>query len=189
MAKQYYDGPAPCQGCGRPGSLVTRLTRDCLCKDCQRRIELGSLVEKDLEVSSFGSIKEFITALLPNNFALNDNIEDAMVKFFKAFNCPSGLYAYGTKRLLHCNYDYQTHAIVLPTFLFDAASALCQTFHEEGLKIAEQRRNLQSEAEQQLNEKRNKIYNEGVAYGRKLLFQLNNDEISLKEFEADIKKY
>ena len=112
-----------------------------------------------------------------------------MIKFFKAFNCPSGLYSSGQKRLLKINYDYNSHHIVLPDFLVNAASALCQTFHEEGDKIETQRRNLHSEAEQQLNEERNKIYNEGVAYGRKLLFQLNNGEISLKEFEVDVKKY
>ena len=189
MAKQYYDGPVPCPGCGRPGSLVTRLTRDRLCRDCQRRLELGTLVEKDLTLTEFGTFEEFVHAMLPGHFAWNSKIEYAMIKFFKAFNCPSGLYSSGQERLLKINYDYNTHHIVLPDFLVNAASALCQTFHEEGNKIEEQRRNLHSEAEQQLNEERNKIYNEGVAYGRKLLFQLNNGEISLKEFEADVKKY
>lgn len=189
MAKLYYDGPVPCQGCGRPGSLEPRKTRDCLCKDCQRRLEIGTLVEKDLTLTEFGTIKEFVHAMLPNRFTWNSKIEYAMVDFFRAFNCPSGLYASGQERLLKINYDYNTHHFVLPEFLVNAASALCQTFHEEGNKIEEQRRNLRSEAEQQLNEERNKIYNEGVAYGRKLLFQLNNDEISLKDFESDVKKY
>lgn len=189
MAKKYYDGEAPCEGCGRPGTLVTRLTKDCLCEDCQRRLELGTLVEKDLTLTEFGSIKEFVDVMLPNRFTWNSKIEYAMVKFFRAFNCPSGLYSTGQKRLLKINYDYNTHHIVLPEFLVNAASDLCQTFHEEGNKIEEQRRNLRSEAEQLLNEERNKIFNEGVAYGRNLLLQLNNGEISLKEFESDVKKY
>lgn len=189
MAKQYYDGPVPCQGCGRPTTLVTRLTRDCLCKDCQRRMELGAQVEKDLTLTEFGTIEEFVHTMLPHRFTWNSRIEYAMVDFFRAFNCPSGLYSSGQHRLLKINYDYNTHHIVLPKFLVDAASALCQVFHEEGNNVEEQRRNLRSEAQQQLNDERNRIYNEGVAYGRKLLFQLNNNEVSLKEFEADVKKY
>lgn len=189
MAKHFYDGSAPCPGCGRPGSIVSRLTKDSLCRDCQRRLELGTLVEKDLTVSEFGLIKEFVHAILPNRFTWNSKIECAMVDFFRAFNCPSVSYSSGMERLLKINYDYNTHHIVLPDFLVNAASALCQTFHEEGNKIEEQRRNLHSEAMQQLNDERNKIYNEGVAHGRKLLFQLNNNEISLKDFEADVKKF
>ena len=190
MAKHFYDGPVPCAGCGRPGSLVSRLTKDSLCKDCQRQLELGALVEKDLTLVQFGSFEDFVHVELPQHFAYHGDITYAMVKFFKSFNCPSGLYASGgVQRLLHINYDYGSHVLVLPKILVDAASELCQTIHEVGQKIAEQRRNLHSEAEQQLNEERNKIYNEGVAYGRKLLFQLNNDEISLKDFEAEVKKY
>lgn len=189
MAKQYYDGQAPCLGCGRPGTLASRLTKDCLCKDCQRRLELGTLIEKDFTLTQFGTLEEFVIAMLPGKVTWNDNIEHALVKFFKAFNCPSGIYAHGMQRLLNIHFDYSSHNFVIPKFLFDAASNLCQTFHKEGEKIAEQRRNLRSEAEQQLNDERNKIYNEGVAYGRKLLFQLNNNEISLKEFEAEVKKY
>lgn len=190
MAKHFYDGSAPCPGCGRPGSIVSRLTKDSLCRDCQRRLELGTLAEKDMTVTTFGTIKDFVNIGLSRNFALNSNIEYAMVKFFNAFNSPSSLYATNSgQRLLKINFDYSARNIVLPKFLLDAASELCQTFHEEGSKIAEQRRNLRSEAEQQLNDERNKIYNEGVAHGRKLLFQLNNNEISLKDFEADVKKF
>lgn len=189
MAKNYYDGPVSCQGCGRPGSLEVRRTRDCLCGDCQRRLELGTLVEKDMTLTEYGSIEEFVHTMLPHRFTWNSRIEYAMVDFFRSFNCPSGLYSSGQHRLLKINYDCNTHHITLPKFLVDAASSLCQTFHEEGNNVEEQRRNLRSEAEQQLNEERNKIYNEGVAYGRKLLFHLNNGDIALKEFEAEVKKY
>lgn len=52
-----------------------------------------------------------------------------------------------------------------------------------------ERNRIPEQVEEQINKERNKIYNEGVAYGRNLLAQLNRGEIGLSEFDAIVDKY
>lgn len=49
MAKNYYDGAAPCEGCGRPGTLVTRLTKDGLYQELEPKEDCGDLMIVEYE--------------------------------------------------------------------------------------------------------------------------------------------
>ena len=45
---------------------------------------------------------------------------------------------------------------------------------------------MEFELDRQLEEQKDEIYNEGVAYGRTLLTQLNRGEISVNDFEKPV---
>jgi len=83
----------------------------------------------------------------------------------------------------------QPDAFVLPKITFNAARELCHAVEDAVNELCRERDNYQKELDAQLAEQKNDIYNEGVQYGRNLLFQLNNGEITADELNKRIKKY
>ena len=70
----------------------------------------------------------------------------------------------------------------LCTLLADACRSLKHdrnTFERETL----------NKCQEELNAQKDEIFNQGVSYGRNLLLQLNNGEISLKQFEQRVYKF
>ncbi|MDO4801928.1 MAG: hypothetical protein Q4A15_07150, partial [Prevotellaceae bacterium] len=48
---------------------------------------------------------------------------------------------------------------------------------------------LEKKKQDELREEKNKIFNEGVEYGRNLLFQLNRGEITAEDINKEIKMF
>ena len=71
----------------------------------------------------------------------------------------------------------------------EAIKELLKDLKAEFEETMHERNRIPQQVEEQLNRERNKIYNEGVAYGRNLLAQLNRGEIGLRDFEAIVEKF
>ena len=78
---------------------------------------------------------------------------------------------------------------VLPKVTFEAAKKLCHAVEGAVGELNRERDNYRKELDEQLRQQKNDIFNEGVAYGRNLLFQLNNGEITADEINKRINKY
>ena len=78
---------------------------------------------------------------------------------------------------------------ILPDVTFDAAKKLCGVIKELTEQLIEDRDSYKRELDAQLREQKNDIYNDGVQYGRNLLFQLNRGEITADEINKRINKY
>ena len=85
------------------------------------------------------------------------------------------------------------NTFVLPEVTFEAAKKLCGMLKEACWKLKREQEDYQRQLDQQnreyLNAEKNRIYNEGVLYGRSLLTQLNKGEIGVNEFEKFVEKY
>ena len=78
---------------------------------------------------------------------------------------------------------------VIPKVTFEAAKKLCYAVEDAVGELNREREAYKKRLDAELAEQKNDIYNEGVQYGRNLLFQLNRGEITVDELNKRIKKY
>lgn len=195
MAK-LYEGNAPCPGCGRTGEETPRASKYALCYDCAMALSIGRAIVKernldrnyyfmdDLRIGQMtwytipiSSVEKALDELL-KTFSQFDQRRVSIKEGFDASQLagrPDGVTA-------HDNF-------ILPDITFNAAKKLCETLKEVCWELKRDRDKYQKELNAKLNEERNHIYNEGVAHGRNLLFQLNNGEITAADINKEIKKY
>ena len=73
----------------------------------------------------------------------------------------------------------------IPTVVFNALKKAVIVVEEAAKEIREQRDAAFIAARTQVEKERDRIYNEGIAYGRNLLAQLNTGEITLEEINKN----
>ena len=78
---------------------------------------------------------------------------------------------------------------VIPKETLEIARELCKKLSETCNKLEYKKEHYKEELQKELNVQKDEIFNDGVKYGRNLLFQLNKGEITLDDFNKDIKKY
>lgn len=193
---KYYEGPAPCPGCGRTGEQVARRAKDALCHDCEEQLRIGRAIarERQLERNYYRLDDLIIAEMTWYTIPINEISRKVcrLLSTFSEFDSKNAV-SIGTVRdrqlagrLDACTVrDY----FVLPRVIFDAAKDLCQALKDACWDLQEQRRNYQKELDAQLAEQKNEIFNQGVARGRNLLMQLNRGEITIQEFEATQKRF
>lgn len=187
-----YKGKEPCQGCGRPGTEMYRNTKDCLCPDCQAAIEIGRTIikEKDLKRKHY-QLEDLKMAQITWYVIPIGEIETALIKLLESFSQFDKRYApYNQEHFGRFEPLTGSHKIVLPEITYNAAKELTEKIISFCWTLRKKEDNYKKELEEQLNNERNCIYNDGLAHGKKLLSQLNEGKITLEEFETTIiKKY
>lgn len=189
-----YTGKVPCPGCGRTGEEHARDSKDGLCRDCQAELEIGRALCKERD--------------LKRNWYKMDELCGGRLTFHSIHN--SELHA-RLKTLLGTFSEFQLANVgkwvdisrseatsgkdlfVLPEKTAEAAKELTESLYKIAWELDEDKRTyqekLKKEAAAELAEQKNQIYNEGIAYGRNLLMQLNNNEISADEFTRPVKRF
>lgn len=188
-----YKGKVPCLGCGRTGEEHPRFSKDGLCTECAEALEIGKalIAERNLERGSY-CLEELTKAFLTWYTISIDKIDRALRNLLSKFSKFDSQYAAGCthkaivgKFSATCGRD----VFVLPTETYEAAQELCKAIQDASYEIEQKRANYKKELDAQLADEKNKIFNEGVAYGRNLLIQLNNNEITPDEFAKPVKRY
>lgn len=182
MSLKYYDGKEPCPGCGRPGTEVTRHRKDGLCYDCQDLLALGRQLKAEKEKAT-----EYVNVTLHVNSCRNPKGNEAFYKFLSAISNEAAVANSWIDLLPQFGNNERRYKI--PKYMAEAIKELLKDLKAEFEETMHERNRIPQQVEEQLNRERNKIYNEGVAYGRNLLAQLNRGEIGLRDFEAIVEKF
>lgn len=192
---KYYEGSAPCLGCGRTGEQVARSAKDALCRDCQEQLRIGRAISQERQLERhYYKMDDLIVAELTwytIPVAEIDKKLRNLLRTFSVFDSRNANYASGNERCLAGRLEATTarDAFVLPRVTLDAAKELCGALKDACWDLKEQRENYRKELDAQLADQKNEIFNQGVARGRNLLLQLNSGEITLQEFQAVQKKF
>ena len=191
-----YKGNAPCLGCGKTGEEKPRHSKDSLCYDCIDLLNIGraTFQEKEREREIY-SMDDLMTAFMTWYAIPVPEIDHAMRDLLRTFSKFDQRYSGGAS--VHCDRMLAGAAdsctshdnFVLPKETFEAAKKLCQILKDTSWNLKRDRENYKKELQKQLANEKDAIFNEGVKYGRNLLFQLNNNEITPDQFVAPVKKY
>lgn len=195
MAK-LYEGSYPCPGCGRTGEETPRVSKNSLCYDCAMELSIGRAIvkERNLNRNHYNMDDLRIGQMTWYTISIS-SVESALYELLNTFsqfdqnrvNMKEGITA---SQLAGRIEGITAHkSFILPDITFNAAKKLCETLKNVCWELKRDRDNYKKELNAKLNEERNQIYNEGVAHGRNLLFQLNNGEITAAEINKEIKKY
>lgn len=182
-----YRGKQPCAGCGKTGEVNPRISKDCLCFDCQRDLKLGREVAKFYGVEhSTVTLKEL--SRVEMQWYKIPYIQTALQKFLESVSEFSLDYV---KRYANVPADNflvgepgsgtGSTKFVIPTKSIEAAKELCKAFEDKMWEVKRKEEGLRAEMKEELAKERDKIYNEGVRKGRNLLAQLNSGEITLND--------
>lgn len=192
---KYYEGSAPCPGCGRTGEQVARKAKDALCHDCQEQLRIGRAIAQERQLERHYYKMDDLIVAEPTWYTIPiDEIDKKLrnlLRTFSVFDSRNASYASGNERCLAGRLEATTarDAFVLPRVTLDAAKELCGALKDACWDLKEQRENYRKELDAQLADQKNEIFNQGVARGRNLLLQLNSGEITLQEFQAVQKKF
>lgn len=188
---RIYEGPEPCPGCGTPGTRRARLAKNQLCEDCKKALEIGATIVKERGLErNFYRMDDLTMAHITWYKVPIKEIEWALKGLLETFSQFDSRYA-DWNREYFGQMDPLTghHDFVLPKVTYDAAKVLTEKIMDFCWQLRREKEEYKKQLEAEVNEERNRIYNEGVAYGRNLLTQLNRGEIALSDFEATVKKY
>ena len=193
---KFYEGKAPCPGCGRTGKDVARTSKDSLCHDCKNALEIGKAIVKERNLDrNYYLMDDLRTAIMTWYTIPVREIDKALtdlLQTFSQFDSRHVVMKGGLREsMLAGRLDAITahDSFILPDVTFEAAKRLCESIVDACQQLKSDRENYQKELDKKLNEERNRIYNDGVAYGRNLLKQLNRGEITVNDFEKPVKKF
>lgn len=192
---KYYEGSAPCPGCGRTGEQVARKAKDALCHDCQEQLRIGRAIAQERQLErNYYKMEDIINAELTwytIPIAEIDKKLRNLLWTFSVFDSRNASYIPSNEGCLAGRIEATTarDRFVLPRVTLDAAKELCGALKDACWDLKEQRENYRKELDAQLADQKNEIFNQGVARGRNLLMQLNRGEVSLQDFQAVQKRY
>lgn len=190
-----YEGNEPCPGCGRSGTEVARNKKQSLCYDCQQKLRLGDSLAKERGLErNYYRMDDLTTANMTWYIVSINEIDRPLRNLFRTlsqFRIDQANESYASSSYLGGGASAITahDTFVLPKITFEAAKELCEAIKEVSWKLRREEREYKERLDKELAEQKNEIFNEGVEYGRNLLFQLNNGEISIGDFTKRIKKF
>lgn len=193
---KFYEGSEPCPGCGRTGKEEPRSTKNSLCYDCAMTLSIGRAIvkERNLDRNYYNMDDLRIGQMTWYTVSINavENALDDLLRTFSQFdqNRVSLKGGYSESQLAGRIDPCTAHdSFVLPDITFNAAKKLCKALTDVCHELNEIRDNYKKELDDQLRRQKNDIFNDGVAHGRNLLFQLNNGEITADDINKRINKY
>ena len=192
---KWYTGPAPCPGCGRSGENTSRISKDALCSDCEAQLRIGRAITQERQLErNYYRLDDLVIAQMTWYTIPVKNISCKVIDLLRTFSSFDSRYASwmpsrDAQLAGEASGTTAHDTFVLPRITFEAAKELCQALKDACWDLETQRRNYRKELDVKLANEKNEIYNQGVAYGRNLLQQLNRGEISLQDFQAFQKKY
>lgn len=182
---KYYEGKAPCPGCGRTGEQHPRTSKDGLCNDCKNQLAIGRAISEERDLPrNYYRLEELRIAEMTWYTIRVPEFERAVVNLLQTFSQFDEKYAiYSRDNVLAGRIEAVTgrHRIVLPERTFEAARQLCEVLREASSQLKKERDSFKAELYAELAEQKSAIFNEGVKKGRNLLAQLNAGEITLDE--------
>lgn len=182
MAILRYEGNQPCPGCGTPGTVKARTGKNDLCEDCKRLLQIGKEAKKFEEAVSYSMLHvEWYS------FWRRD-LDEVMREFLKEISNEQARPDGGNVFLTRSGGGAGDH-YKIPTIIAVPLKKMLTSISDIGRQFYEYENGLEKANEEKLNEERNKIFNEGVEYGRNLLFQLNRGELTAADISKEIKKY
>ena len=189
-----YKGKLPCIGCGKSGEEAPRKSKDCLCENCENSLKIGRAIirERNLESKNY-CLDEFKIGRI-KWYTYIENVENTLINLLNTFSqYKDKNHIWGFGEQLYSNKLVSnlgaSHEVILPTETFDAAKELCKALKEVNDDLEKKRQTYKTVLDKELAEEKNKIYNDGVRYGRNLLVQLNNGEITPNEILKDVKPF
>lgn len=177
-----YTGKEPCAGCKRPGSEAARIGKNELCEDCKKLLLIGKMSQKLND-----TVKYKLIGVEWYYFWRND-LNDCIYKFLDEINNADAECEGGMIRIFRCG-TTASNFYKVPTVLAKPLEEMMRGISQIGQKIYSIEKELEEKKQDELREEKNKIFNEGIKYGRNLLFQLNRGEITAEEINKEIKKY
>ena len=190
-----YRGDKPCPGCGRTGAEHPRMSKDALCYDCTEHLNIGRQLceERNMERGRFHLdelTNGFMTWYQIRNTKIDGYLRDLLRTFSQFDSKYAGEYCRQDTMLAgYASCGTSHDDFVLPKVTFEAAKKLCHAVEDAVGELNREREAYKKRLDAELAEQKNDIYNEGVQYGRNLLFQLNRGEITADELNKRIKKY
>lgn len=186
---RMYHGTEPCAGCGKTGKEVPRMNKNEMCRGCKDIYNLGKELKKDFRPKDYAAaIVTWYKLQYFNADRRGDLIEDGFVELLKVLQCKNVPYSEQidlTKREATTHADWYIVRKEVAKALKKITSALeaQQADYSDAMKEVEKMKIKVA------NEERNKLFNEGVEHGKKMLFHLNDGSMSMEDFNKPITKY
>lgn len=191
VTMKYYEGKAPCPGCGKTGEEKPRESKDGLCYDCEHQLAIGRAIseERDLQRKHY-RLEELCVGEMSWYTIRVPELEHAVIDLlqtFSQFNEKYAMYSYNHVLAGRIDAVTGTYRLVLPERTFEAAKKLCEVLREAASQLINERDSFKAELYTELAKQKSAIFNEGVKKGRNLLVQLNAGEITLDELYKEQK--
>ena len=167
-----YEGKETCQGCGKPGTTNYRYSKNQLCPNCQMIFDKGRMIDfndNDKYVNLRQHYHAFRTQWI--NTELYNILKSLHTPAANALGWPAIKSAFG-------NNEY---TFKIKEKYIEPIKQLFLKIENEIVTVKDEKESIPELIKQQLKVERDKIYNEGIAKGRDLLFQLNLGDISATE--------
>lgn len=179
-----YFGKQPCHGCGKSGKESPRKDRNSLCYDCMRQLERGRRAEIEESSCKYVFISQHVCAFR------TDWLNTKVHEFLESVNNEHvDLRDTIGSDSLRVHFGDNKKYYKIDARLVDPLKNLFNDFNDKVVEIEEKENNMKEEAIRKANMERDRIFNEGVEYGKNLLFQLNRGEITANDFNKDVVKY
>jgi hypothetical protein len=175
----YYVGKEICQGCGKPGTVVERWSKDSLCAKCKKEITLGRAKEVELQ-HNYTWLSQFYHAL--NSLEFNDNtLNHGLHDVLKSLDNKFAEHDSRISGYMKQYYD-NSYSVTIPTELVKPIQELFLKLNERVKELKKEKESLRSFGQSEAFRCKNEIFQQGLEAGRNLLFQLNSGEITMEHF-------
>jgi hypothetical protein len=190
-----YKGKAPCLGCNKTGQESPRLKKDALCWDCQQTLKLGRAKQHEQGIE-YIDVWQHYHALRDMNWSSSHplhgqgSINSMIHSLLKAIDNP------------HVQHTKRVHSPFGDSFGSNGASYKIDSRLLEPLKafieymnlaketldklIDEQKKGEKYAIDKVIAEERDRIFNEGIEYGKNILLMLNSGELNMNDFAERI---
>ena len=179
-----YKGKEKCSGCGKSGTESPRKDKNSLCDECMRQLERGRRAEIEESSCKYVFISQHVCAFR------TDWLNTKVHEFLESVNNEHvDLRDTIGSDSLRVHFGDNKKYYKIDARLVDPLKNLFNDFNDKVVEIEEKENNMKEEAIRKANMERDRIFNEGVEYGKNLLFQLNRGEITANDFNKDVVKY
>lgn len=178
MKRGYnYIGKSVCQGCGKPGYESVRHTEQSLCYTCRDLLNYGKAC-KEQEV-----LENHVFVFIHFHAFYDGQVNDIVHQLFNAVH--NEHVTRGKQENLHSYKGSNGKQYKIPERFYEPLKNFIEMFSKRFNIINDEYNNIPNKVNQRIALERTRIYNEGIAEGRKLLFGLNNGSLSLIDFEKE----
>jgi len=180
-----YKGKECCQGCGKDGTQKPRYSKDKLCEDCKKIMELGKAVTSESLVE-YVRVRDWYNGL--SSWGFDDNtlnkFATAVLERINNPNAPTK-----GELTLRANTGHSTVFYTVPKAFAEPFIEFVKILNEVVRDIKKQKEDISIQAKNAVRNEKNEIFNLGVEAGRDLLMQLNRGDITIDHFNKTVIKY
>jgi hypothetical protein len=175
-----YKGKEICQGCKKSGIEKPRLNKEGLCTDCDALFRAGIASKHYEEI-------RYCNVFLHCHAYYNQHVSNFAHTLLAALNNPTAKFTGGYKDLSELYGGSNGKRYIINEKLLLPLRQFFKELDSKEYEFQQQIKNMPETVKEAVKEEKTKIYNEGVAKGRDLLFQLNNGQITTEDFEKNLR--